>query len=78
MATLFINSWSSRCGDCNHECDPHEKSHKTNLGYGGPHPPGCGVTYTHVSSDYMDEALLNIVKKMRPDLEFIDPTEAVE
>lgn len=50
MARLYINHGDSRCGECNHDADPHEIGHFTRLG----HRPGrgCGALWDSVSSDY--------------------------
>jgi len=79
MNILRIGHWNSKCNSCGRDCDPHEKEHKTNLGYNAEirAEPGCGVTYTHVTSDYIDDLSVNTVKKMRPDLTFIDPLEGI-
>lgn len=68
-ATLFIDHWASKCGECGKGADPYEKKHKTALpGFNrqGTHGKGCGVRWTHVSSNYigMDER----IAEMRPDL----------
>lgn len=72
-AVLEIGTWSSRCGACSKSANPHEETHTTVLGYGGPHPPGCGVRWTHVQATYtgMDDR----VAALRPDLELIPMPE---
>lgn len=71
MATLQIGGWSSRCGECKKGCDPYEETHETVLSYSPTDEKGCGVRWTHVSSDYVGEAAENAVKIMRPDLIYV-------
>lgn len=71
---LNIGLWHSRCENCGIECDPSEKEHKTNLGQEEVRKePGCGVTYTHVTTYYI--GLEERIKIMRPDLIFLNPME---
>lgn len=72
---LEIGMFSSKCQACGGGADPYEKTHSSLLGYGVKGAArGCGKTFTHVTATYlnMDE----LVSKMRPDLEYIDPFEA--
>lgn len=71
MSLLIINRTDSKCDECGRSCDPHEKSHETNLGWNDEirAQPGCGTTYTQVSSDYM--GMDETVQRMRPDLEWV-------
>lgn len=71
MATIFINLSSSRCGNCNGNADPHAVSHEVTGFF--MDKPGCGATYTHVSTDYM--GMGSKEKDMRPDLIWIDPED---
>ena len=69
-AVLYIDTWSSECGNCGKSCDPDEKTHSKIYGYGADNgKPGCGIRWKYLASHYtgMDEQL----KQMRPDLEFI-------
>jgi len=63
--------WSySYCLNCGKDADPHEESHTTRLaGYSGTRGRGCGRKYTHVTTRHADK--MDVVQKMRPDLEFI-------
>lgn len=71
---LYINPFHSRCGKCGGGCDPRARSHQKRYGYSSSTEPGCGATWTHVSSDYANfEGLYDSIRSMRPDLEFIDP-----
>lgn len=74
-AILYINPFHSRCGECSGGCNPRAESHDERYGFSvADNEPGCGVTWTHVSSDYANfEGLYDSIKNMRPDLEFIDP-----
>lgn len=72
--TLIINRSDSQCGDCGRSADPNETAHTTLLGYGPDNgKPGCGSKWEKVTSDYGDFAgLYDSIKKMRPDLKFVD------
>lgn len=74
---LVIGTWSSKCENCGMGCDPHEKSHQTVLSYSKElsEQPGCGISYTHVTTYYAGAA--EIVKRMRPDLVYIDQMERI-
>ena len=74
MNVLLIGRFSSSCGNCGRQTLPEEKTHHTISGY-DPSRPGCGVEWTHVSSNYFDPygRLQERLKEMRPDLIFIDP-----
>lgn len=71
MSTLIVNRSESRCGDCGRGADPHELSHDTVLGYGGPYGPGCGVVWDSVASDYVGMHMQEITANMRPDLTWV-------
>jgi hypothetical protein len=47
--TLFVDGWSSNCGNCGKGCNPDEKQHDTNLGYGITNETRKG--YTKLSND---------------------------
>lgn len=68
MANLIINHFNSRCGECGRAALPYESAHLTKPGYNYS-GPGCGAVFTTVSSDYT--GLDDIIKGMRPDLEYI-------
>jgi hypothetical protein len=65
--------WSySYCLACGKNADPDEESHTTRLGgYSGTRGRGCGRKYTHVTTRHVDKKMMDVVKKMRPDLDFI-------
>ena len=70
MTILYINRSDSRCGGCRKSCLPREETHTTPCGY--DQHAGCGARYTQLSTDYSDfEGFYDIVKSMRPDLEWI-------
>ena len=73
-AILYIGRTSSMCGNCRKGADPHKRNHRTVLEYGPRNgEPGCKVTWTHVSSDQYGDNLHDIIKGMRPDLEWVEP-----
>lgn len=66
--TVFIETWSSTCGNCKRDCDYSEKKHNTVLGYGVKEgEQGCGIEWKYVSTNY--PMLKDRVKTLRPDLE---------
>lgn len=82
-AILCIDMTSSTCYACGGNAQLDEKQHT----HGGPKSMwepgsdlgstnGCGATYTHVTSMYPH--LEGQVRAMRPDLEWVDPGEAIE
>lgn len=75
MNILYINPSDSRCGACGQGANPNEKQHDTVFEY-SPNTgrPGCGAKYDAVSSHYVNfEGSYDGIKKMRPDLPFVDP-----
>lgn len=66
---LIINRSSSKCGRCDGNADPHEKTHILGKDWGDNAGKGCGVYWRYLTSEYagMDEAITD----MRPDLELI-------
>lgn len=77
--TLLIGSWNTVCNNCGRDCNPYEEKHETNLGYNEEirKQPGCGITFTHYVSTYYGDEVGRSVKRMRPDLEFIDIMESL-
>lgn len=69
-AILVINPSDSRCGVCGRGAAWDELSHHTVVEYLPTDDPGCGVTWTHVSTLYTDYE--QAVRKCRPDLEWYD------
>jgi hypothetical protein len=70
LDVLVINRFDSRCESCGKGASPSEKSHETLLGYNiDPSKKGCGVTWTHVRSDY--SGLDDRIARMRPDLKLL-------
>lgn len=67
---LIINMWNSQCGKCGKDCSPSEKRHKTVLGYGSDGEKGCGFKWKYVTTEYPHIEIG--VRKMRPDLKYID------
>jgi hypothetical protein len=77
MTLLIIDRVESMCDACGVNCDPHEKSHKTNLGW-SPEvraQPGCGAVYTQVTSNYI--GMDDVIKAMRPDLEWVSQFDRI-
>lgn len=71
MSTIWVGSWSSKCGNCGKQVLPHEKNHEKVSGY-GPEEPGCGTRFTHITSEYVGvPGIDKIVAEMRPDLTLI-------
>jgi hypothetical protein len=70
--TIFIDTWSSTCGNCGLGADPEEKKHKTELGYGANGAPGCGIKWKYVSSNYAGNKPERWCKQMRPDLKYLN------
>lgn len=71
--TLFIDGWSSTCGNCGKGCNPDEKQHNTNLGYDitDETRKGCGIKWKYVAHG-MTGISPERIKQMRPDLEYLD------
>jgi len=72
-ATLIINRSSSKCSVCGKGADPNDKQHIKVLGYGDNLGEGCGVTWTHVRTDYVGPHVEEATREMRPDLIFVGP-----
>lgn len=78
MNTLIIGSWSSRCGSCGKDADPHHLTHDVILGYGSQNgQPGCMVRWDSVTSEYDNPNNIAAVKAMRPDLRYVDYMEVL-
>lgn len=76
MDVLIIGSWSSRCGTCGKDADPHQRIHAVLLGYGSQNgQPGCMVEWDAVTSEYDAPNNVAAVKAMRPDLRYVDYSE---
>ena len=67
---LIVDRSSSTCANCNQGATYEEKSHITRLGYQPGDGKGCGIRWTKVSSNYPETE--EVIKKMRPDLEYVD------
>jgi hypothetical protein len=66
--TVFINTWSTECGNCDRGADYEEKTHKTVLSY-GRQGKGCGVKWKYLSSHYSKDIIKDeLLSKLRPDL----------
>lgn len=74
---LTINRFDSNCNNCLDGADPTEKEHNIVVGY-SKREKGCGVKWTHVTSDYSGQTQKESVMKMRPDLTWIDPISGDE
>lgn len=74
-AVLQVGSFSSRCGACGRSADPSAATHDVLLGYGTDNgQPGCGATFTAVSSDYCDDRSIAATRRLRPDLPLLHDT----
>lgn len=67
---LIINRTDSKCGACGRGADPYAKSHDKVIGY--KPGPGCGATWTHVTSSYRGGGIEEATLEMRPDLDWFD------
>lgn len=67
--TLVINLWSSYCRNCKQGADPDEQQHATVIGW--TDGVGCGVTWTHVTTDYAGASGIEATRARRPDLTFV-------
>ncbi len=76
--TLFINGWSSECGNCGKGCNPDQKTHEINLGYGitDANKKGCGIEWKYVASGMTGISKERLLQ-MRPDLVWVDFWEAM-
>lgn len=73
METLIIDRNQSTCNACGGGAMINEKSHESLLGWPPvSHEKGCGVVWTHVTSNYMGMA--DDIAKTRPDLIWQDFT----
>jgi hypothetical protein len=68
---LHVGTWSSKCGDCGRGCNPNEERHLKILGYLKNPGDGCGVRWTHITSDYYGTGIDDKMREMRPDLVLI-------
>jgi hypothetical protein len=69
METLIIDRNDSTCNACGGGARPDEKSHESLLGWPPvSHELGCGVVWTHLSSNYAGDENDRAVQDMRPDL----------
>jgi hypothetical protein len=73
--TLIINRNDSICGNCGKGANWSETHHNSQLGWGNHPKNGCDIKWKYLSTDYVDEEFIEHVKRMRPDLEFIHPTD---
>ena len=64
--TLVINRTASKCGHCGRNAIPDEDQHLSSPGYERDRPPGCGVRWVLVDTDYA--GMEDSVAAMRPDL----------
>lgn len=72
-ATIIIGRSTSACNNCGRAVLASEKKHDVVSGYVEPESPGCGIEFTHVTTDYIGSTVTRVVKELRPDLEFISP-----
>lgn len=72
--TLLIGRPSSKCNACGLNAMPSEETHIELGGYYPKHRKGCGTIWTHVTSEYVGDYAAQVVREMRPDLEFVPIT----
>lgn len=68
--TIVVASSSSSCAECGRPVLPHAERHEDVSGYTPQKGGGCGVVFTHITTDYVGEAQRRTAE-MRPDLIFI-------
>lgn len=72
-STLIIGRFSSECNNCGRQVLPDSETHEEISGWGGP-APGCGVRFTHVTTEYVGTGIDEASMAMRPDLTWIPIT----
>lgn len=70
-ALIIDRSWSF-CGACGRGAYPEQEIHADLAGWHPERGSGCGVKWTHVSSNYSGDKMKEGAMDMRPDLEWID------
>jgi hypothetical protein len=70
---LDVFSWYTNCGVCDRGADYRAKSHDEVMLMSGKVEPGCGVVWDSITTGYADTE--DIVKKLRPDLEYLEYLE---
>jgi hypothetical protein len=73
-ATIIMSMSSTSCNACGGGCDASEKKHITWLpGYSNKRGgTGCGIEFTHITTLSRVPQMKNRVRRVRPDLEFIE------
>ena len=71
MATLYINRYDSRCGECGKAATPSSSRHDTVLGYweDKDRPEPCMALFDSVASDYV--GMKEKIQAIRPDLKWV-------
>jgi hypothetical protein len=71
--TLYINRSDTFCGNCHKGANPRDEAHWTQYGYGNGEfgTPGCGQVWRKVSTDSYGMGMNDIIRNMRPDLEWV-------
>lgn len=73
---LVIGRDSSRCGKCSENAIPEEIFHHTAPTHDAV-LKGCGVQWTHMTSNYVGDGIPLLCKRLRPDLVWTDPASIV-
>lgn len=69
--TILVDRWYSSCNNCGRQVLPESKTHEDVSGYSRDgEGQGCGVLFTHISDEYYG-ANEEIIRSMRPDLEYV-------
>lgn len=67
-ATLYINAYDSRCGNCGRKTLPDAQHHAYVAGYAAVGTPGCGARFMDLWTDYEGQVTPEEMALVRPDL----------
>lgn len=71
-STLLVDRWHSTCNNCGKETGSDTKTHLHVTGWNAQREGGCGITFTHIASEYIGPGVRDLVTRMRDDLEYIE------
>lgn len=76
--TLFIDTWSSTCGNCGQGAKMEDKTHAKCYGY-GEQPPGCNIEWKYVSSNYTEGVIApDRLKSLVPHLQYVSLYDVIK